>query len=86
MASPNIIWTFEYDGELHDIQCDTREESQQAADDWWAHQWEDELRPGQSRSGECYIVSIDSNGKVSERHKWWLEFTAGDEFDEHRTY
>jgi len=83
-----IIWTFEYNGKQHDMQADTQEEAMQAADDWYnAYYDECYLKEEETRSDECFLVAIDSDGNMVNRVRYplYYERTVSD-FDEHRTY
>lgn len=31
----SFLWNMEYEGEFHEFQCDTKEEAEKAADEWW---------------------------------------------------
>ena len=79
MTHPGIIWTFEYNDELRDYQCDTAQETEISADEWFYKHWDDcYLREGEWRTDQCYIVGIDNDGKEVARykHKLYYENTS----------
>lgn len=78
-------YNFEYDGEMHDIQCDTQERAEKWADTWWFERCEPE---GQSESDSGFIVQCDENDDgdvtVKLRIPFELEYVhERSDYDEH---
>lgn len=83
------FWTFEHDGEEHDLECETQEQAEQAADDWWDKRNEDERT---TREDDCFIISYTHatpDGDVAElsrtKYNLYYEYYHGD-YAEHNTY
>ena len=88
----DILWTFEYDGELMDLEFTDRAKLEAWLDEWWAEKHADEdMRNGETREDEGFIVQFcfDDDGERKEisRERYCLcyEYYHGD-FKEHNTY
>ena len=90
-SNPDIFYTFEFDGERHDLECATKKEAEAWADEWVSNRWDDEpMRNGETREDEGFIIKFthddDGEFKELEREKYSLyyEYYHGD-FKEHNT-
>jgi len=84
----NVMYDFEYDGDLQEWEYATFEKCEEAADEWFADMClENDIQVNETRDSEGYIVAIDDSGTVVSRKKIVLEYTRErSDFDEHRTY
>lgn len=90
----DIFYTFEHDGERHDLECTTQKAVEEWADEWFSercHEGDRALRNGESFSDEGFIIKyqVDDDGVVTdlERTKYALEYEYyhGD-YAEHNTH
>lgn len=55
----DIYWTFEYEGELQDVECETKDKLETYLDGWFASKFEDAvMRNGEIHEEECWLVQM----------------------------
>ena len=76
-----VLWTFEHDGEIRDIEAETQADAQKAADDWFEQRvidLHDDLRNGDKLDDEIKLVSFYYNDagdrKIIERIPAFVEY------------
>lgn len=75
------FWTYEHDGELQDLECETQAAAQNAADEWFAdyvNDTHDDLRNGDTLDDEIELVRFhyDDDGEqvIDERIPGTVEY------------
>lgn len=69
-----VLYTFEYDGELFDMEGNTPKDAKIEADNFWIDRHSDLAWDGNTYSDDCYIIGYTDTKEVS-REKYRLEHT-----------